>query len=289
MIRHLRSFLTACAFGLAAFTAGIGTAAAQNAGNDQVVAVVNGEKILLSDFNAAFQTLPERLRSRGPEAVYPQVLERLIQQSLIVKLGREANLAEDDEVKARLRTLESKVIHDVYLSREVAKRLSEEELRAAYDGYIAQNPPQEKVRASHILVKTEEEARKLILLIGQGQPFADLARQHSTGPSRTNGGDLGFFARGAMVKEFEDAAFGLQPNTYTADPIQTQFGWHVILVTDRQTDEVPSFEQMRPRIVARMNQEKALAVYEDLVNAADVQRFGMDGSPMAGPSLSGSN
>ncbi len=91
----------------------------------------------------------------------------------------------------------------------------------------------EEVKASHILVETEEEANRLKAEIESGKNFEDIAAQYSKCPSGANGGDLGFFPKGVMVKEFEDAAFAL-PVGEVSEPIKTQFGWHLILVTDKQ-------------------------------------------------------
>lgn len=90
----------------------------------------------------------------------------------------------------------------------------------------------QSVRASHILVKTEAEAKELITQINNEEDFANLATQHSLCPSGANGGDLGFFPRDMMVKPFEDAAFSLEIGK-VSEPVQTQFGWHLILVTDK--------------------------------------------------------
>lgn len=90
-----------------------------------------------------------------------------------------------------------------------------------------------QVRASHILVKSENQAKELLAKVNAGESFADLAKKHSDCPSKRNGGDLGWFGKGMMVKEFEDAAFGAQKGA-TVGPVKTQFGWHLIKVVDQK-------------------------------------------------------
>jgi peptidyl-prolyl cis-trans isomerase C len=231
----------------------------------------------------AFNGLPERVQAQGFGSVYPALLERMIQQEVLIQRGRAAGLADDPEVTARLETLRNQVIHDVFLSRRVEAEISEAALQAEYDRFVAENPPREETKARHILVEDEEAARALIAEITAGADFATLARERSQGPSGANGGDLGWFPRGQMVKSFEDAAFGLQPNQFTADPIQTQFGWHVILVEDRRTVPPPSFEELRPRLLEALGQEVAFQIAREMVDETAVQRFDLDGQPVAGP------
>jgi len=250
---------------------------------DQVIAEVGGDKIYRRDFERAFTSLPAQAQQQGRQQLYGRILEGLIQQMAVMQAGRASGLAEDPEVKNRLRLVESQLVSDLYLRRAVENDLTDEKLREAYSEWLTQNPPTEQVRARHILVETEEKAREMIALVTQGQDFAELARQHSTGPSAAQGGDLGYFERDRMVKPFADVAFGLQPNQFSADPVQTQFGWHVILVEDRKTADPPSFEQVRPQIGRQMADRLARQVANDLVSKAEVQRFDLTGNPIAAP------
>lgn len=260
-------------------------AAAQSLDPAQTAATVGGETITMGDVQDAFRALPQQYQQQGLPAVYPALLERLVQEVVMEQRGRAEGLGDDPEVQERLEEIKGQIIGQTYLSRQVEESLTEEELRAAYDRWLEQNPAREEVKARHILVDTKEQADDLIRQMGEGADFATLAQEHSQGPSGASGGDLGWFADGEMVKPFSDAAFGLQPNQYTADPIQTKFGWHVILVEDKRTVEPASFEEMRPRIIGAMGQDRALQVAEEIVQQADVQRFGLDGESMAQPGV----
>lgn len=256
--------------------------AAQGA-EDAVAAIVDGEELYVRDVQGAFRSLPPRAQQAGFEQVYPQLLELLIQQMVLTNRGLEAGLDQTEEAQSRFELARKRIVYDIYLREQVRSRVTETQLRGAYDDWLTRNPPQEQVRASHILVETEDEARQVIALIGQGRDFAELAQEFSTGPSGPRGGDLGYFSRGQMVPAFADAAFGLQPNQYTADPIQTQFGWHVIYVVDKRTDSARSFEEMRPLLIRQAEEQLAEPVSAEIAATATVERFGLNGQPIAAP------
>lgn len=265
-------------------TAATGTAIAQSNDDDPVIATVGDTTIHRSDFVRAYRNLPEELQDRGPQAVYREILERLIQQVVVIQEGRKAGLADDPDVQARLRPYEDQIIHDVFLLRQVSGNLTDELVRQSYDEWVQRNAGQEEIKARHILVETEEKARELIGRIATGEPFAELARTHSIGPSAVQGGDLGYFTRDRMVPEFAEVAFALQPNQYSADPVRSQFGWHIILVEDRREAAAPSFEEMRPHIRQQLGERMALQLSRRLAEQADVQRFDLEGNPLPAPS-----
>lgn len=283
MTRIFSTLAVLLALAAAAATIHPRPAEAQTLDPDTVAAEVNGETITMGEVQRAFRDLPRQYQQQGFGAVYPALLERIVQREVLMKRGRDAGLADDPEVEARVDELRDQVIHDVYLSRRVEEAITDEELRAEYDRLVAETPPREEVKARHILVDSEAKARDIIKQVTDGADFATLAKETSTGPSGENGGDLGWFTRDAMVPAFAEAAFGLQPNTFTADPIQTEFGWHVILVEDRRTVPPPSFEELRPRLVERLGQEIAFTIANDMTKQADVQRFTLDGEPMESP------
>ena len=134
------------------------------------------------------------------------------------------------------------------------------------------------MRARHILVKSEDEAKAVIKELDGGADFAKLASEKSIGPSKAQGGDLDYFGRGQMVKEFEDAAFGLEAGAYTETPVRTQFGWHVIKVEDKRKSEPPTFEEAESALGQEMSQEIAEALMRELTEKATIQRFELDGS-----------
>src|SRR3546814_689908 len=146
---------------------------------------------------------------------------------MLTIFGRREKLAEDPAVKAHVKAAEDNIIAQVYLSRLVNKHLTEERVKARYAELVKEKPSEEEVNARHILVPTKEKAEEVIKLLKAGNDFAEVAKKHSIGPSAPQGGDLGYFVRGEMVKPFADAAFALKKGQISK-PVKTKFGWHVI-------------------------------------------------------------
>ncbi|MFQ5958323.1 MAG: peptidylprolyl isomerase [Alphaproteobacteria bacterium] len=277
--RFTRVVAPAFVFLFSALVAGAQTTD-QAAGNDPVVAVVNGKDIHFSEVAEVQRNLPDQYQMLPLEAIFPTLLERLIDLHLIVVEGRKTDLQNDEAVRRRMAQIEDRVIREVYIVRYVDKVVTEEVLLARYDAFKQQNPPQDEVRARHILVESEEEAKAVIGQIEGGADFAELAKEKSTGPSAAQGGDIGYFTRDAVVPEFSEAAFGLQPGEVTDVPVQTSFGWHVIKVEDRRLGAQPSFEEAREQLTAEASQEALSELMTSLRETAAIERFNMDGSPI---------
>lgn len=246
---------------------------------DPVVARINGAEIMLSDVVAFQDTLPDQYRALPLEALYPALIERMIDFSLIAALGRKEGLEDDAEVKRRATRAENEIIRDVYIERVIGEGVSEAALTERYEAFLRDAPRDEEVRASHILVEEEATAREIIARLEDGAEFAEVAAESSIGPSGPSGGDIGYFTREAVVPEFAEAAFSLEPGMMTEDPVQTEFGWHVIRVEDRRIMPPPSFEEMREQFVGEMSQELVNDLIERLREGAEIERFNPDGSP----------
>lgn len=264
-------------------SAGAAAPPAQAQGEDPVIATVDGFSIHRSDFLRAFRRLPRELRDRGAEAVYPSVLERLIEQRVTTQRARAEGLADDPEVAARLELLRDQVMHDVYLDRALAQRITRDKLEAVYREFRDMNPPFDMIRARHVLLETEAQARDIVALVLEGEPFAELARRHSLAPSGPEGGDLGWFRREEMLPEVAEAAFRLEANQFTADPVRSEYGWHVILVEERRTVTPPDFDTVRPRLEELLIEREMRALMQALVARAAIARYTLDGEPMAAP------
>jgi len=248
---------------------------------DPVVARVGGEEIRLSQLRAAVQELPEELRNAPEAMLLPVLLDQMIASRALIAAARAEGLHESPEVRARVRAAEEEALQEALIRRELAPLLTEEALRARYQRDVAEAPREEEISARHILVPTEAEARAIAIEARRpGVDFAELARRRSTGPGAREGGDLGFFRRGDMIPEFAAAAFALQPGQISENPVRTQFGWHVIKVEARRAVEPPSFEQARAEIRARVFEESVGRIVERYRNAAQVERFNLDGTPM---------
>jgi peptidyl-prolyl cis-trans isomerase C len=247
---------------------------------DVVVANVEGTPIYRTSVLRAFGGLPPNVREQGIEAIYATLLERMIQQKLLILNGRKANLATDPQVVARLKDLEDVVIGEIYLSRLIENNMSPGFLEQKFEEFLGQNPSSEQIHARHILLKTQTDAKNAIDQIAAGKKFEDAAREYSTGPSAANGGDLGFFKRADMVKAFSDAAFTMRDGEISKTPVKTRFGWHVIQVVARKVEKAPSFEQMKPQLMRQAGRKIAIEIMEKMVDQSRVERFTFTGKPL---------
>ncbi len=264
---------------LALGTIGISPGALAQEG-DPVVATVNGDEVLLSDVLAAYRSLPQQLQSMPFTELYPQLVDRVVTNKLVAKAGRGAGLHEKPEIQAEIRRLEDRVIEREYFSARIDERMTDDKLEAEYDAYLEEAEDDKEIHARHILVETEDAAADLIARLDDGADFAELAKEHSTGPSSTEGGDLGFIGRGDTVPPFQAAAFALEAGTYSAAPVKTRFGWHVIKVEEVRAVEPKSFEEMEEDLRDRATQDIVAALIEEV--RADAEIEVVDPPPLPG-------
>ena len=144
---------------------------------------------------------------------------------------------------------------------------------ASYNNYIADETSREEIKASHILLDTQNEAVEVIKMLNNGDNFAELAKNKSTGPSGPSGGDLGWFKRGQMVPPFENAAFSLGKNEISQKPIRTQFGWHVIKVFEKRIPQAPSYENMKNNLIQDLERKIVSKKIQDLRNNALIEKL----------------
>ncbi len=254
---------------------------------DPVVAKVNGQPIHLSDLNQAAQSLPEQLRSIPPQTLFPMLLDQQIDRKALVSEARKSGLDKDPAVQHQLEMAEDATLQNALLSRQVGPTVSDEALRARYEHDMAGKPGEEEVHAAHILVPTEEEAKKIIAELKKGGDFAALAKQYSKDPGAAQGGDLGWFKKDEMVPAFSAAAFSLKPGEVSDKPIKTEFGWHVIKVEDKRQAAPPTFEQARDSLRQKMIQEGVQKAVQQARAEVTVEKFNVDGSPAASAKAGG--
>lgn len=247
------------------------TSAAETKENP-VVAVVNGEEIRYQDVIESARQLPAQYQQQL-DRIFPALVDRLVDMELVGDAAQKAGLEDSEAVQERMAELQSQIVREVYLQNHVDDYITEERLQQAYEDYKNNNPSKKQVKASHILVEDEETAKKLIEKLGDGAEFAKLAQENSTGPSGSKGGDLGFFAEGEMVPAFSDAAFSLDVGEVTEEPVKTQFGWHIIKVTDTRMTEPNSFEEMESQLREQLQQEAVQTLLADLREDAKVETY----------------
>lgn len=253
--------------------------AAPGATDDPVVATVNGQPIHLSDVKTAATNLPPNLRTLPPETLYPRLIDSMVSERALADAARTKGIDKDPAIQRQIAAATDQVLDNALLTKEVVPTITDQALHARYDSQYANKPGVPEVHAKHILVESEDQAKQIISELDKGADFSTLAKKYSKDPGSADGGDLGFFKKEDMVPAFSDAAFALQPGQYTKTPIHTQFGWHVIEVTERRQTPPPSFadasQQLRQEML-KEGVEKAVAQARD---AAHVQIFNVDGSP----------
>ncbi|MBC6441121.1 MAG: peptidylprolyl isomerase [Rhodospirillales bacterium] len=214
--------------------------------NNYVVARVNGIEITRDDVAAYIIQLPAEYQQGPIEELFGPVLERLINQELIVSAARADGVDRDEFYQTELAVLEGDLLSEYYMQQKVEAALTDEAIQAAYDQMIAEwgsSGMSDEVRARHILVGTEAEAQEISDRAKAGEEFAELAKELSIGPSGAEGGDLGWFRQGDMVPEFEAAAYALQAGEVSG-PVQSPFGWHVIKMEERRVLPMPTREEI---------------------------------------------
>lgn len=228
------------------------------------VATIDGDSIWLDEIMAVAETLPPEYQQQGIASIYDQLVDDVANSRLAAIAARSSGLDKEEDVASAMKTAADRVLAEAYITREVGKEITEEAIQTAYDAYVADTGSRETVTASHILVETEEAARAIIDQLKDGADFAELAREKSTGPSSPNGGSLGSFGRGQMVPAFEAAAFGMPVGGFSDNPVQTQFGWHVIQVSDKGIEQAPELDQMRDQIAANLSRQSFARIVETL-------------------------
>ena len=246
---------------------------ATQAQNIPIVANVNNEDISLETMIHAMNELPPEIQSQPFMSYYEDLLERVIDIKLFAQEGKKMKLDEEPSVRAAIDFVIEKVLMQAFLSKYVQENIKEENIKASYNNFIADETSREEIKASHILMDTESEAIDVINMLNNGDDFAELAKNKSTGPSGPSGGDLGWFKRGQMVPPFEKAAFSLNKNEITQIPVQTQFGWHVIKIFDKRIPEAPSYENMKSKLIQDLERKIVSKKIQDLRNDALIEKL----------------
>ncbi len=247
---------------------------------DVVVAKVGDQEIRLSDLSEAAQTLPDEVRSMPPQVLYPMLLDQMVDREALVIQAKKDGIAKDPQVQRAIDRATDQVLQNAVLTREIAPTVTDAALHAKYDADIANKPGEEEVHARHILVETEDQAKKIIDQLNKGADFATLAKANSKDPGAQNGGDLGFFKKEDMVPEFAAVAFALKPGQISQTPVKTQFGWHVIKVDETRVAPPPTFEQSRDELRQQIIQAGVRKALDKARVGLVVQKFNMDGTPM---------
>jgi peptidyl-prolyl cis-trans isomerase C len=237
---------------------------------DTVLAHVNGKPITQADLELAETDLDPQFAKLSPEQRRAAALSALIEIHVMADKAVADGLDKDPEFQRRMELLHERALHSALVDKEVSGSITDADLKKRYDEEMAKQPPVNEVHARHILVKTKEEAEAIIKELDKGGDFQKIAKEKSTDGSAPQGGDLGYFTEGQMVPEFAKAAFALPVGKYTEQPVQTQFGWHVIKVEDKRIKQPPSFDQVKDQLRQVVLRDKYFAMVKETRAAAKV-------------------
>lgn len=247
-------------------------AQAEEVSAQTVLATVNGESITLGHVVAMRAQLPSQYQSLPDDVLFEGILEQLIQQTVLGQAAGEVSRRAQIQLENERRALQA----GEQLDKVLADAVTEEALQAAYDEIFANAEPIPEYNASHILVETEEEAAALIKLLEEGADFAALAREHSTGPSGPNGGSLDWFSEGMMVEDFENAVVVLEVGQ-VSPPVQTQFGWHVVILNDKRMQGAPALDEVRDELIELVQNNAVETAVAALLEVATIDRADISG------------
>nr|WP_232286734.1 peptidylprolyl isomerase [Pelobacter propionicus] len=232
----------------------------------QVLAEVNGKKITSGDFSREVKNLPEYLRAM---ATTPQgrkeMLDTMVIRELILQKASKDGLDKGPEIEEKLQELKKRLIVEAFLKKKVETdaQISDADLKKFYDQNIDKFKAGEQIRASHILVKTEKEAKEILAQLKGGAAFEELARKHSVDSSSAKGGDLGWFGKGAMVPAFERAALALKEGQ-VSDVVKSDFGFHIIKLTGKRPAGTRPFDEVKDQIKAALMPSKQQEIFQKI-------------------------
>ncbi|HXH42922.1 MAG TPA: peptidylprolyl isomerase [Bradyrhizobium sp.] len=242
------------------------------AADDPVLAKVNGAEIKKSDVTMAEEELGASLAQMDPATKDENVLSFLIDMKIVSKAAEDKKIADNEEFKKRLAFARNRLLMDSLLASEGKAATTPDAMKKVYEEAAKQITGEQEVRARHILVETEDEAKAVKAELDKGADFAELAKKKSKDPGSADGGDLGFFTKEQMVPEFSTVAFALEPGKIS-DPVKSQFGWHIIKVEEKRSRKAPDFEQVKAQIEQYVTRKAQAEYVAKLRTEAKVERL----------------
>jgi peptidyl-prolyl cis-trans isomerase C len=239
---------------------------------DPVIARVNGVDIRQSDLAAAEEEVGSNMPQMPPEQRKDYLITYLGDVIILAQAAQQQKIDQRPSVQHRIDFERNKVLMETLLQDTGQAAVTDEAMHKVYDEAVKQMPTEQEVRARHILVATEDEAKAIVADLKKGADFATLAKQKSKDPGAADGGDLGYFTKDQMVPEFADAAFKLDPGQIS-DPVKTQFGWHIIKLEDKRTKPTPSFDDVKAQLQNYVAHRAQAEMVQKLRSTANIERL----------------
>ena len=247
-------------------------------GPDPVIARVNGVDIKQSDLALAEEDVGADMQTVSPDAKRDHLISYLADIIMVTQAADKKNVADNPDFKRRLAFLRNKLLMGYELQEETKAAITDEALRQTYEDAVKSVGGQEEVRARHILVEKEDEAKAILEQLKGGADFATLAKEKSKDPGAAEGGDLGYFSKEQMVPEFAEVAFKMYPGQLS-NPVKTQFGWHIIKLEDKRTKQPPEFEKVKDQIEQFLARKAQTEFITKLRQTAKIERLDKQGEP----------
>lgn len=238
--------------------------------NNKPVAYVNDTAIMTADIESEMEELPEMFTAGRDDEVRQAIIERLVQKRLILEEAKKLGLENDPDYLSQLETLKENLMFNFVISKKLEEEITPARVKKYYDQH-GKDYAFNSVKAGHILLKTEDEAKDIIKKLDKGEDFTQLALTFSTGPAAVNGGMLGWLAQNTMVEPFENAVFSMKPGEYSKTPVKTQFGYHVIKVFDKDENHIPSYDELEPEIQEKLGEEVVTDYLKSLQEKAKIR------------------
>lgn len=274
-MRHLLS--TAAAAAILAFTA-------PAFADDYVMMKVNNKDVTQSEVNAMWAGLFPPGAAPALDSVKPdmrdKVLRGVMTEKLLLGEAEKSGLDKSPEVLKQLEDLKKKLVVKAFLDQKTTDMITDADLKREYDAMVSSMRDQKEARARHILVTTEKEAKDVKAKLADGKSFEEIAKDYSKDPgSAKQGGDLGYFTKDKMVKEFGDAAFAMKKGE-VSEPVKTQFGWHIIKLEDIRKVTPPTYNESKEMLRSRLQDKKLGEYIKSLVKSADVKLYDAKGKEL---------
>jgi peptidyl-prolyl cis-trans isomerase C len=239
-------------------------------GPGTIVATVGGKPITEADLAFAAEDIGADLNKIPADQVRAVLLAQMIDLTLMAQAADKQGLKEDELFKLRLDYLTDRALRRAFTKLQISDTITAEAIKAEYDKQVAAIPDEDEIHARHILVSTEDDAKAIKAELDGGADFIELAKAKSIEPNAAqSGGDLGYFKRAVMVKPFGDAAFAMKVGEIS-NPVQTQFGWHIIKVEDRRPAKKPTLEELTQQIGQQLYVQKYRALFDGLRKSATI-------------------
>ena len=251
--------------------------------SDPVVARVNGVDVHQSDLALAEDEVGAGMPQMPPDQKREYLITYLADIIILSQAADQQKLGDRDDVKHRIAFERSKVLMEALLNDAGKAAVNDDAMHKVYDDAVKQMAPEEEVRARHILVATEGEAKDIEAQLKNGADFATLAKEKSKDPGAAEGGDLGYFTKDRMVPEFADAAFKLDKGQIS-DPVKTQFGWHIIKVEDKRIKPTPTYDEVKTQLETFVAHKAQADLVQKLRSATNIERLDQPPPPAANPS-----